>query len=284
MNKSTVLIPVALFLFLAAAVMIWRGLQSEDGRSAAVTPAAVPSTEAAIVVANAAVEPGHVLTAADVSLQSRGTARMPAGALRRVADAEGHAVLSKIGAGAPVTLAAISGAAVSGISPRVPVGYRAFSIPVAEAAIAGGFLQANDHVDLYVTLPGGLFGQEALGGRTDDQSKSTLLLQDVTVLAVGTKLQGNGDADTGARTVTLALQPDVLSKVALAARVGTISLAIRNPADQGVPADQSATLGTLVGKENPPPVRAPVRSAAAAAQTGGIIVYTGKDRSVLHVP
>lgn len=281
-NKSTVLIPVALLLFLAAAVMIWRGLQAGDARNSAAAVMAKSSADTTIVIANSDIEPGHILTAADMLLRSRGS-QIPAGALRRVVDAEGHAVLAKISAGSPVMGSAISGAVASGISPRVPVGYRAFSIPVGEAVIAGGFLQAGDHVDLYVTLPGALFGQESLAGRSDDQSKSTLLLQDVNVLAVGTKLQSNGDPDTGARTVTLALQVDVLSRVALAARLGTISLAIRNPADQGAPSDHAATLGTLVGKPNLPPVRAPVRS-ATAAQSGGIIVYTGKDRSVLHFP
>lgn len=281
MNKSTVLIPIALILFLAAAVMIWRGLQSD---TRAVPPSTASKTDVSVVVANSDIEQGHVLGAADLSLKSYDATQISAGTLRRISDAEGHAVLEKIGAGSPVVGSAISGMVISGISPRVPVGYRAFSIPVAEAAIAGGFLQAGDHVDLYVTLPGALFGQDAVaGGRSDDQSKSTLLLQGVSVLAAGTKLKSNGEADTGARTVTLALQTDVLSKVALASRLGTISLAIRNPADQGMFPEQSATLGTLIGAANLPGAPAPVRS-ATAVQAGGIVVYAGKDRSVLHVP
>jgi Flp pilus assembly protein CpaB len=175
----------------------------------------------------------------------------------------------------------VSKSIVNGIAAHVPLGYRAYAISVNESTIAGGFLQVGDHVDLYVTLPSALFGEQArgIGGKPGDQSKGTLLLPDVRVLAVGTKLQTTGNADTAAHTVTVALKSDALAKIALAARLGTITFAIRNPIDQGAVPPRTATLSALVNTTTVPPAR---RTAAAPAS--GVVVYAGRERSIVHVP
>ena len=102
-----------------------------------------------------------------------------------------------------------------------------------------------------------------------------LLLQAVPVLAVGTKLKTDGTANTGARTVTLALRADVLSDVALAARIGTVSLAIRNMTDQDNSAATMASLDTLMGSDRAAADPAPARHAAARGGDA-ITVYSGR--------
>ena len=189
-----------------------------------------------------------------------------------------------ISANTPILASNVSPNALIGISTHVPVGYRAYALPVSEADIAGGFLQVGDRVDLYMTLPGALFnGRNATGQAIDDQSKSALLLQSVEVLAVGTKLQTKGDADTSARTVTLAVPSEALAKVALASRLGRISFAIRNPVDDTQTAVVSANLRMLIGVHDNGDRRVP-RQAAAPAVGRGITVYAGADRSLVRVP
>lgn len=282
MLRPIIVIPTALVLFLVAAVLIWNSLHPQGAKPANAALSSASNADKAVVVANTDIVAGQVFGPGDVGLRSDDPAHIPATALRQASDAQDHVALAAIRAGSPILRAAVSGNAVLGIAPHVPVGYRAYAIAVNEANTAGGFLQVGDHVDLYVTLPGALFGEQtAIGRKADDQSKSTLLLQGVRVLAVGTKLQTNGTADTSVRTVTVALSSDTLAKIALAARLGTITFAIRNPIDKGSASTQLATLSTLVGTNTP--AAPPVRRAAASAESG-ITVYAGRDRSVVHVP
>lgn len=274
------MIPAAIVLFLVAAVLLWNGLHPRGAKPTDTALSVSSNAGAAAVIANTDIVAGQVLAPGDVTLRSEDPAHIPAAALRQASDVQGHMALSVIRAGEPILRASVSSNAVLGIAPHVPVGYRAYALPVNEADIAGGFLQVGDHVDLYVTLPGALFGEQtqtSIGRKPDDQSRSTLLLPGVSVLAVGQKLQTSGTADTSVRTVTVALSSDTLAKIALAARLGTITFAIRNPIDASAVPPQTATLSSLVGAD------APARRAMTAA-TGGITVYTGRDRSVVHMP
>jgi pilus assembly protein CpaB len=282
--RPIIVIPAAIVLFLVAAVLLWNGFHSQGTKPSDAALSASSNAGLGVVVANTDIVAGQVLSPGDISLHSEDSAHTPPTALRQVGDAQGHMALIAIHAGEPVLRASVSDNAVLGIAPRVPVGYRAYAIPVNEADIAGGFLQVGDHVDLYVTLPGALFGDQSqigMGRKPDDQSKSTLLLPGVNVLAVGQKLQTNGTADTSVRTVTVALASDTLAKIALAERLGTITFAIRNPIDAGQVESQTATLSSLVGTTTAPP---PPARRSAAAQGGGITVYAGRDRSVVRVP
>ncbi len=244
LERPGIIVPAALLLLAAAGGVIWSNLAAHD-RQAPAAPVGAPVPVVTTLVSTDDIARGQVLTARDFTLRPGGIS--PAGGLHRTEDAEGHMALAPVRAGAPILAAQISPRVAAGISAQVPEGYRAYAIPVSEADIAGGFLQAGDHVDLYVTLPGALFGERAVsGGKPDDQSKSALLLQAVAVLAVGTKLQTDGSANTMVRTVTLALQAADLAKVALAARLGTITLAIRNPVDAAALAPSQAGLGALM--------------------------------------
>jgi pilus assembly protein CpaB len=280
--RPIIVIPVALLLFLVAGVLFWNSLHPQGARPSNATLSSASNADTTVITANTNIAAGQVLGAGDIRLRSEDPGHRPAGALRQMSDAQGHVALTAIAAGSPILRTVVSSNAILGIAPHVPVGYRAYALAVNEASIAGGFLQVGDHVDLYVTLPGALFGeQSAIGRKADDQSKSTLLLEGVSVLAVGTKLQTDGTADTSVRTVTVALRSDMLAKIALAARLGTITFAIRNPTDQGTASSQLATLSALVGAGRP---AASADRRAAAASAGGIVVYAGRDRSVVHVP
>lgn len=173
----------------------------------------------------------------------------------------------------------------AGVSALLPEGQRAFSIRVTEDQIIGGFLRTNDRVDVFVTLPGSVFPRSAMTeSRVADQSRATQLLQNVTVLAVGDKLSTKGpDAINGVRTVSLAIAPEAVARLALADRLGKVSLAIRNPSDQTVAANASvglADLGATTEVETP---SAPARK--AVAPTGRhITVYSGAATTMVTMP
>lgn len=278
-----ILVPAAILFLSAAGAMIWLAINVEPaGSGAARTETRNTQALSSLLVARHDVAAGQRLSSGDLMVRSRPVRDVPRDALQRATDAQGHVTLAPIAAGQPVLSSAITADAFAGIAARVPVGYRAYSIAVSEADIAGGFLQAGDRVDLYVTLPGALFGGAAGGFvHAADRSRSALLLQGVDILAVGTSRKRDGTADTAARTVTLALNSDALSKVALAARLGRVSFAIRNPGDRKAADKRVADLDTLLaGRQEAVAVREPRAIPAAAA----ITVFSGRARNRVQVP
>jgi Flp pilus assembly protein CpaB len=84
--------------------------------------------------------------------------------------------------------------------------------------------------------------------------------------------------------VTLALSAEDLAKVVLAARIGTITFAIRNPVDDVAQSPSRAELSTLLG-DLPASAPGPVRNSAQRHQSpAGIPFYAGRERSTLHAP
>lgn len=275
LEYPALLLPVAFLLIAAAAALIWTNTVSRN-RPQGLSLAQVTGTNKIDIVVGARDIPaGQIVRAGDLAIKELSPGDVPAGSLRRLSEIEGHLSLASIHGGSPVLKDMISAQLASGIAPLVPQGYRAYAIPVSEADIAGGFLEANDAVDLYVTLPSVLFPDPSRQGR-GDRSKAMLLLQDVRVLAVGSKLKPGHQADPSVRTVTLALSTADLAKVALAARLGRISFAIRNPADNQIAANQLVQVSTLLGEEKPQSRR--------HQQVAGIPYLAGRSRSVLRIP
>lgn len=282
--RPAFIVPAALLMLLAAGAMVWYAadIRLNNNVRSALPVSGTGRSPSPVLFAASNVARGQLLAAGDFAVRPVEAGKAPEGALHNVLDAEGHMALASIGTGKPVLSSDISQDVPVGVSVHVPMGYRAYAVRISEADIAGGFLQAGDKVDLYVTLPGALFaGRQNSGGRADDQSRSMLLLQGIQVLAVGTKLKSQGTADTAARTVTLALRSEDLSKLALAARLGNVSFAIRNPADDGLVHQSIAGLGMLVS-EAPRVFAFPQRRSLPPA--AGITVYAGRDRSVVRVP
>ena len=277
LERPAILLPVALLLLAAAGGVMWSNLVTHE-RTVDPVPAPARPALITILVSASDIARGQVLNPQDVTIRAVASSQAPATALRKTNEMQGHMALAPIPAGEPILTSQISPDVVAGLSARIPATYRAYSIPVSEADIAGGFVQAGDRVDLFVTLPGALFAQGS-GQKPDDRSKASLLLQSVQVLAVGAKLKSDGAATPSVRTVTVALSPADLSKVALATRLGTITFAIRNPVDDAAESASSAELSSLVGE--PVPEKAHPKGAKRAA---GIPFYAGRERTFVHLP
>jgi pilus assembly protein CpaB len=284
LDRPAVILPAALLLLAAAGGVMWSNLIARQDANSLRAPAPIAANAAVAILAAASDLPrGRILNAQDISVQMVAPAKVPAAVLRRAEDAQGHMALAPITAGAPILSSQISTEAVVGLSARVPQSYRAYSIPVSEADIAGGFVQANDHVDLYVTLPGALFAD---GQKSGDRSRAALLLQSALVLAVGAKLKNDGSPTPSVRTVTLALSADDLAKVALAARLGAISFAIRNPLDDSQGPISGAGLSNLLGATSATSGRPEETGGkiSAGKSPAGIPFYSGRERTTLRLP
>ncbi|WP_395397130.1 Flp pilus assembly protein CpaB [Novosphingobium sp. BL-8A] len=121
---------------------------------------------------------------------------------------------------------------------RVPIGMRAISIDTTAEIAVAGLIRPGDQVDVQVVYP----GEDAItGARGSGRSEARTLLQLVPVLAVGDVVVGTpaGSGITGeaaappppARTVTLALTPEQVSRLSLAKSTGALYLSLRNPKD-----------------------------------------------------
>lgn len=107
------------------------------------------------------------------------------------------------------------------LATAVPEGYRALSLAMDEVSGLAGLLQPGDRVDLYSIL-----GE---GG-----AQAGVLLQQVQVLAVGTRSSREKSAD-GAKapsTVTLAVPESESALVLLASARSVLHLALRAPGDE----------------------------------------------------
>lgn len=140
---------------------------------------------------------------------------------------------------------------VAGLSNLIPLGMRAFTIPVNEVTGVGGLIMPGDRIDLIGTVdlefpniqvsgsvrPTGQINMQA------NQQKVTVthvLMQNVEVLAVGQNLQpavtetGEKKSTGPSATITLAVEPDKVQAIAMILEKGKLSVSLRSPADRGI--------------------------------------------------
>jgi len=149
----------------------------------------------------------------------------------------------------------------SGLPPAIPPGFRAVSVRVNEVIGVAGYVLPGTRVDVVATV-----------SPTDNHQDMTskVILTDVQVLAAGTKMERDEEADKpmAVNVVTLLVNPEESERLTLAANEGKIQLALRNPLDKENPATKGVKPAALLG--TPAPVRRgpralPTGQAAAAA-------------------
>jgi pilus assembly protein CpaB len=128
-------------------------------------------------------------------------------------------------AGEPIREAKVIKAGSSGyIAAMLPKGMRAIAMEISPEAGAGGFILPNDHVDVILTRVEKLSQEEFITAET--------ILADVRVLAIDqTVEEKNGQRVIVGKIATLALTPRQTETLALARRMGSLSLALRGLRD-----------------------------------------------------
>ena len=137
----------------------------------------------------------------------------------------------------------------AGLISRLEKGMRAFAIRVDVASGVSGFLRPGDRVDIYWTgqIPGA-------GGRGE---VTKLIESGISLIAIDQTAGGDLDGALIARTVTVAVRPDQVAKLAQAQSTGGLSLALLGAEDETVSdkieVDQNALLGLAAAEIAPEP-------------------------------
>ena len=137
----------------------------------------------------------------------------------------------------------------SGLPSLIPRGMRAVSVRVNEIVSVAGFVGPGTRVDVLLT--------GSLGSNGDAQT--TTVLQNVTVIAAGSKLERSATGDPqNTPVITLLVTPDDAQKLTLASNEGRIQLSLRNPLDTRED-DVAVSRATSLFKGAAPEVKPAVR-------------------------
>jgi pilus assembly protein CpaB len=217
-----------------------------------------------VIVAKSELPEGAVISPETVSIREVPAEWAQSGALKpqEFAGVERGTLRTPLGEGEMLMWPMIDKPGEQSVASLVADGRRAVTVPVDEISSLSGMLQPNDRIDLIVTLD------------TDDQSVSFPLLQQVRVIATGTRLQRSGDEDTeaaGYSTITLDASPQEARRIIAARDAGRLTAMLRNPGDRRPLAEYRLSAGDLLGRPDPvKPASTPVSGA------GMRIVYGDK--------
>ena len=195
--------------------------------------AQIDTTE--VLVAKDDVGVGQTLTAENMSWQTWPAANTGAQFIQKknkpeaISELAGSIVRIAFAGGEPIREAKVIKAGTSGyIAALLPAGMRAIAMEISPEAGAGGFILPNDHVDVILTRMEKLSQEEFFTAET--------ILADVRVLAIDqTVEEKNGQRVIVGKIATLALSPRQTETLALARRMGSLSLALRGLRDVNQP-------------------------------------------------
>lgn len=267
MNRNTLIILGALVIAAIAVVLANAYFTGIEQR--AETQVADQSTTG-IVVATQPLDFGDALTPENVRLQNFPASSIPQGAFRNVRDAlaENRVALRPIVPGEPVLADKVSGANGRAVLAAVlPEGMRAIAVPLSAVTGVAGFVRPGDTVDVLLTrqIPG--------DGAESTDLMSDVILERVKVLAID---QIASEAETAPKvgsTAVLEVDPLQAQQLAIATKIGTLSLTLRNIESQEAFAGRTVTnrdIGNsrLYIRERPQRTAANTQYTPAVAQPG----------------
>ena len=184
-----------------------------------------------VLVANAELQPGTIVSSADVSWQS---VRVPRGFApinfegSRQATVLGSIVVSHVSAGAPVPFGSITAAGEGfSIAGGIAAGRSAVTIPADKIGSGVSLLSVGDRVDVVLATDTGRIRGMVGKSTTPSDFGSTLIVRDAKIINISPPLRRDVARNAG-RSVTLDLSLDEAQKVALGLTAGTLHLALRS--------------------------------------------------------
>ena len=189
-----------------------------------------------VVVAQQLIPMGAELKPGMLSVTKTSKALAPQGAADDPKKLAGRVVRTQIPKGVPVIEEMLAAPGTpAGMASLVPSGYRAVAVKVDEDSSVAGFLKPGCRVDVAAVL-----NVRPTNGPSETISK--IILQDITVGAVGQSLTGEGDSATNlSRSITLLVKPEEVAVLHLAASQGKLRLAMRHYEDVGVSGQESVS-------------------------------------------
>jgi pilus assembly protein CpaB len=248
-GRNLLIAAVAVILGLVAVVVAnawFSGKEDQQDR------AIVDTRTTQIVVATQPFEFGTKLTQQNIKLQDWPNASIPQGAFRTLAEAlrENRVALRPIVPGEPILADKVSGKdGRATLAALLPEGMRATSVPVDAVRGVAGFILPGTMVDVLLTrnIPG--------EGTISEDIRSDVLLTNVQVLAIDQVASDRTDKPKVSRTATLAVTLYDAQRLALATKMGTLSLVLRkvetaagSGTDDGTAAPEMAAT-TVTGRQ-----------------------------------
>ena len=164
----------------------------------------------------------------------------------------GTVVRTEVSAGQPVTRGALIRPGERGfLAAALGPGMRAVTVAVSEISGVAGFVFPGDRVDLVLT-------QEVAGGGDGPPLRvSETIIRNIRVLAVDQRInardeEGNQVARNSS-SVTFEATPRIAEKIAVAQRVGSLSLSLRSLADNTAELERAIAAGEVEVPEGEDP-------------------------------
>lgn len=167
--------------------------------------------------------------------------------LRRLDDAEGRALTSRVLRGEPLLPARLAPEGEKGgLSAVLQEGQRAVTVKVNEIVGVAGFALPGNYVDVMVHT-------------TDSRNQpiSRIVLERIQVLAVAQDVAPQENKPRVVNAVTLLVTPEQAERMDLARSVGTLSLVLRNQIDASRVSTQGARKQDVLPGDTPPATAAP---------------------------
>ncbi|WP_296679655.1 Flp pilus assembly protein CpaB [Novosphingobium sp.] len=240
-QRNLIAIGVAVFLGLIAVYLANIYFSARETQQVKI---AEENRMARIVVASQELAFGAALSAQNVRLVNWPASSVPAGAFTSIEDATRNRVaLRPIVPNEPVLASKVSGAdGRATLSANLPLGQLAYAIPISDVSGVGGFVRPGDVVDVILTrqIPG--------EGNVSNDKMTDVVLEAIPVLGIDQVADEKNTQPAVGKTATLQVDTFGAQKLALAMQSGTMSLALRNVADQVTGARKTVTRADLGGR------------------------------------
>ena len=202
-----------------------------------------------VVCASADINSTAEITSAMVETRMVPKSLAPKGSFADLKDITGRVAAVSVAKGMPITESFLAPRGTApGMVVRIRDGYRAVAVKVDESSGVAGWLRPGCRVDVVAVI--------ANEGGNNRATISKVILENVEVLAVGQDIGVKGDSAAASvtKSVTLAVLPEEVPRLHLAATKGTLRLAMRNTRDLatgpiGTTTDKDL-LGTAGASEN----------------------------------
>ncbi len=237
-NRNLLVIAVAVLLAIVAVILANSYLSGVEKRDAV---AAEENRVVQIAVARVPMVYGTNLTSENIRMVSWPSTSIPAGAFQSTKGlfdgTTPRVALRPIEAGEPILPGKITGpGGRASISSLIETDMRAVAVRINDVAGVAGFVLPGDSVDVLIT-------------RTPPDSKNAqitdMLLQNVRVIAIDQNANESDNKPALGKTVTFSVDQMSAQKLALGGQVGTLSLALRNAANQDMPFASTVGLDDL---------------------------------------
>jgi pilus assembly protein CpaB len=259
--RAALLIIISLGL-LGFGTVAWISVRPHPPAAAAAAP------QVAVFVAAMPLRAGSLLKASDITTALIQPGKLPANALResttRPGDLNGTMLRRSLPAGEPFLGSDILRPADRGFLAAVlTAGMRAITVAVDAVSGTAGLIWPGDHVDILLTQT------------IDDATRpvgqrvaALTVLRDIRVIAIDQQLVEGATPGAAkfkpATTVTLEVTPDQAERIAVATRLGRLSLVVRSAAAQPPQAPDNAPRpvwgSDVAPSTNAPPPRADPKS------------------------